>query len=105
LPLLDANNGGSGKEIGDSLSKAADGLKNVDSIITGHSTVMTMADLREYAQFNKDFLAAVQAGLKGGKSVDEISAGWKNDETKYKGYAVQEARVKTNVQVIANELK
>src|SRR5207247_35936 len=53
-PLLDANNGGSGLLIGDTLAKAAAGIKNVDSIITGHSTVMTWSDLREYAQFNKD---------------------------------------------------
>src|SRR5215831_14695302 len=56
-PLLDANNGGSGMDIGDTLARAAAGIKNVDRIITGHSTVMTWKDLGEYAQFNKDFLA------------------------------------------------
>src|SRR5436309_11753568 len=44
IPLIDANNGGSAMEIGTSLQKAADAIKNIDSIITGHSTVMTMAD-------------------------------------------------------------
>ncbi len=104
FPLLDANNGGSGVEIGDSLAKAADGIKDVDSIIPGHSTVMTWNDLREYAQFNKDFLAAVQAGVRAGKSADEIAAGWKIAD-KYKGYNTPEARLKTNVGVIVNELK
>ena len=104
LPLLDANNGGSGAEIGNSLAKAADAIKNVDSVITGHSTVMTWNDLREYAQFNKEFLAYVQAGKKAGKSVDEAAAAWKIDP-KYKGYQIQEPRLKTNVQVIYNELK
>jgi cyclase len=104
LPLLDANNGGSGMEIGDSLAKAADGIKDVDTIVTGHSTLMTWADLREYAQFNKEFAAAVRAGVTAGKSVDDIAAGWKISD-KYKGYNVQDARLKTNVQVIANELK
>jgi cyclase len=104
LPLLDPNNGGSGLDIGDSLAKAAAQITNVDSIITGHSTVMTMADLREYAQFNKDFRASVEAGLRAGKSVDDIAASWKIAD-KYKGYNVADARVKTNVQVIANELK
>src|SRR5499427_2034079 len=51
LPLLDANNGGSGVAIGDSLAKAADTVKNIDTIITGHSTTMTMTDLRQYAEF------------------------------------------------------
>jgi glyoxylase-like metal-dependent hydrolase (beta-lactamase superfamily II) len=104
LPLLDANNGGSGMEIGDSLTKAADGIKDVDTIITGHSTLMTWADLREYAQFNKDFAASVRAGLSAGKSVDDIAAGWKISD-KYKGYNIQDARLKTNVQVVANEVK
>ena len=104
LPLLDANNGGSGVEIGGSLGKAADGIKDVDAIITGHSTVMTPADLREYAQFNNDFLADVRAGINAGKSVDEIAAGWKIND-KYKNYTIAEPRLKTNVQVIANELK
>ena len=40
LPLLDANNGGSGVEIGNSLQKSADTIQNVDTIITGHSTLM-----------------------------------------------------------------
>jgi len=104
LPLLDPNNGGSGLEIGESLAKAADRIKNVDSIITGHSTVMNWNDLREYAQFNKDFRASVEAGLRAGNSVDDIASSWKIAD-KYKGYNVADARVKTNVQVIANELK
>ena len=65
IPLLDANNGGSGVEIGDTLAKAANGVKNVDTIITGHSTVMTMADLREYAEFNSDFAARRAGGQEG----------------------------------------
>jgi cyclase len=104
LPLLDTNNGGSGVEIGETLAKAHAGIKNVDSVITGHSTVMTWADLQEYAQFNKDFLADVQNALKAGKSVDDIAASWKIAD-KYKGYNVQEARVKANVQAVAGETR
>jgi len=104
LPLLDTNNGGTGVEIGDTLAKAHGGIKNVDSVITGHSTVMTWNDLGEYAQFNKDFLADVQNGLKSGKSVDEIAASWKLP-AKYTGYNIQDARLKANVQAIAGEVK
>jgi cyclase len=103
LPLLDANNGGSGVEIGDSLEKAGK-VAGVDNVITGHSTVMTIADLREYAQFNKDFLADVRLGVTAGRPVEEIAAGWKIND-KYKGYQIAEPRLKANVQVIANELK
>jgi glyoxylase-like metal-dependent hydrolase (beta-lactamase superfamily II) len=104
LPLLDYNNGGTGAEIGNTLAKAHAGIKNVDSVITGHSTVMTWADLAEYAQFNKDFLASVQGAMKGGKSADDAAAAWKIAD-KYKGYNIAEARLKQNVAAIYGELK
>jgi hypothetical protein len=65
---------------------------------------MTWADLREYAQFNKDFLTYAQGAMKAGKSAADAAAAWKMDP-KYKGYDIQDARLKTNVQVIYNELK
>src|SRR5262249_6333010 len=78
LPLLDANNGGSAVEIGRSLQKAADTIKNVDTVITGHAmTTMTMEDLREYAAFNGDFLAAETEAKKAEKNVDDIAGSWK----------------------------
>ncbi len=105
IPLLDANNGGSGVEIGNTLEKASKSLKNIDTIITGHSTTMTMADLAEYAQFNKDFMRDVQAAKKAGKSVDDTAKSWKIPE-KYKGYAAPaEARLKANVQIVYDETK
>jgi cyclase len=105
IPLLDANNGGSGVAIGDSLAKAAKSLKNIDTIITGHSTTMTMADLAEYAEFNKDFMKDVQAAKKAGKSADDVAASWKIPE-KYKGYAAPAAaRLKANVQIVMDETK
>ena len=104
LPLLDANNGGSGVMIGDTLAKAANSVKNIDTVITGHSTTMTMQDLREYSDFNKDFLAAVREGKKAGQSIDAIAAAWKLP-AKYMGYTIAAPRLKTNVQVIFDELK
>jgi glyoxylase-like metal-dependent hydrolase (beta-lactamase superfamily II) len=104
LPLLDVNNGGSGVEIGTTLQKAHDGIANVDTVITGHSTVMPWADLDEYARFNKDLLADVHAAVKAGKTPEDIAASWKISD-KYKGYAIQDERLKTNVQAIAAELK
>jgi glyoxylase-like metal-dependent hydrolase (beta-lactamase superfamily II) len=106
IPLLDSNNGGSAVEIGNTLDKAASALSGqVDGIITGHSTVMTVADLREYAQFNKDFLAEAQAAKKAGRSVDETAKAWKIP-ARYVGYAApQEARLRSNVQIAFDETK
>jgi len=104
VPLLDAINGGSGVAIPDTLQKVYDTVKNVDTIITGHSTQMTWADLKEYSDFNRDFLNDVRAAKKGGKTVDEVANTWKVP-AKYTGYATpQPARLKANVQVVYDEL-
>lgn len=110
VPLLDGVNGGSGVAIGDTLAKAASTVRNVDTIITGHSTNMTMADLKEYADFNREFLAAVQAGKKAGQTVEQIAGSWKLP-AKYTGYADPQAtdngrvRVRSNVQVTFDEVR
>jgi cyclase len=105
LPLLDANNGGSAKLIADSLQKGRDTLKNVDTIITGHSTQMTMNDLTEYIAFNREFFSDVQSAKKAGKTVDEIAASWKMP-AKYTGYAAVDAnRLKNNVKLAYAEAK
>ncbi len=104
IPLLDAANGGSGLAIPDTLSKAVAGISNVDTILTGHSTVMTWNDLKEYAEFNRDFLNAVREAKKAGKTVDEIAGSW-TIPAKYTGYAApQAARLKTNVDLTYKEI-
>jgi glyoxylase-like metal-dependent hydrolase (beta-lactamase superfamily II) len=105
VPLIDGNNGGSGVEFPATLSRAADYAKNIDTIISGHSAHMTVADLREYAAFNRDFLDAVRAALKTGTSSDDFAKRWKIPE-KYSGYqAPDPARVKANADVIMAEQK
>ena len=100
-PLLDMNNGGSGVKIGDSLAKAAAGIKNVDTVIPGHSTVMTWADFLEYGEFNRAFLAATQAAIKAGKTADQALADLKLPE-KFANYRMTGA--KDNVPKIYAEL-
>jgi cyclase len=100
-PLLDMNNGGSGVKIGDTLAKAADGIRNVDTVITGHSTVMTWGDLREYAEFNRAFLAAIQSASKAGKTADQAVAELKLPAT-FASYDM--ARAKENVTKLYTEL-
>jgi glyoxylase-like metal-dependent hydrolase (beta-lactamase superfamily II) len=105
IPGLDAVNGGSGLAIADSLTKAADTVKNIDTIITGHSGTMTVSDLREYAQFNRDFANDVRTAKTAGKSADEVAKGWKIP-AKYAGYATPApVRLLQNVQVVFDELK
>jgi cyclase len=104
LPLLDANNGGSGVAIPDSLQKAYDSVKDVDVIITGHSTEMTRPDLKEYAEFNRDFLNDMRAAKGAGKTADEVAGTW-TMPAKYAGYTLgMPGRLKTNVQIVFDEL-
>ena len=104
LPLLDANNGGSAALIAGSLEKGYNALNKVaDTIITGHSTTMTMADLKEYAAFNREFFSDASSAKKAGKSVDEVAASWKIP-AKYSGYAPIDAnRLKNNVKLAFSE--
>ena len=87
VPLIDGNNGGSMREIPATLKKAHDGLsKHADTIINGHMPAQTtMADLKEFIQFNEDLVAYGRAGLKAGKTPEQLAAEWKLPE-KYKGY-------------------
>ena len=104
-PIIDANNGGSAVDYGNTISKAAASIKNVDTIITGHSPRMTPADLKEYGAFNNDFIKWVQGEMKAGKSVDAAAAEYKLPE-QYKGYAVSTflGGIKNNIQVAYDEL-
>jgi len=103
-PLIDANNGGSAVSYGNTVAKAAS-IKNVDTIITGHSPIMKPADLREYATFNADFITWVRGEIKAGKSVDQAAAEYKLPE-RYKGYTIGTflGGIKNNIQVAYNEL-
>ena len=100
-PLLDMNNGGSGVRIGETLGKAAAGIKDVDTVIPGHAPVMTWADFVEVGEFNRAFLAAVQASIKGGKTADQAVAEFKLPE-KFAAYRLN--NVKDNVVKIYAEL-
>ncbi|MGE3956793.1 MAG: MBL fold metallo-hydrolase [Vicinamibacterales bacterium] len=86
LPLIDTGNGGSAVSIGDTLAKAHAGIRNVDSVITGHSTVMSWADLAEYSAFNKDVVAWAQAQKAAGRTAEQAAQAFRAPE-KYKGYS------------------
>jgi cyclase len=87
VPLIDEANGGSMMEISGTLMKAYNGIKNVDTIINGHTPAnTTWADLKEYADFNKELVEWMQAELKAGKTPDQAAAEWKLP-AKYQGYS------------------
>jgi len=81
-------------------------VKNVNTIINGHSpTTMTVADLRQYSEFIADFVKFVQDAKKAGKTIDDVVSTWKTP-AKYAGYGEPNAtRVKADAQVIWDETK
>jgi cyclase len=103
-PIMDANNGGSGVDYPETVAKAYATIKNVDTIINGHlPDTTTLADLKEYEEYMRDFVTYAQTQMKAGKSVDDASAGYKVPD-RFKGYTAAPARVKSDVQVIYDEL-
>ena len=87
VPYIDVGNGGSGISYPKTLLAAADGITGIDTVIPGHSPVMTWADFREFGEFNRDFLTAVERGRAEGKSSAETAASL-NLPARYANYAM-----------------
>jgi glyoxylase-like metal-dependent hydrolase (beta-lactamase superfamily II) len=108
LPYVDMMNGGSVVEQPDTLAKAVSTVKNVDTIINGHIPVGTWNDLKEYAQFTKEFVDFARASMKAGKSAEQAGQEFKVDP-KFKGYVVSVnpmfASAAGNLQIAYDELK
>jgi glyoxylase-like metal-dependent hydrolase (beta-lactamase superfamily II) len=119
-PAIDTESGGSAVAYPETLAKAVAALKNVARVTTGHnptaavmggrgtgSVITSMArampwrDLEEFADFNRDFLAAVRQAMAAGKTADEAAATLQLPE-RYKDYDMQQAAA--NVRTIYREL-
>jgi cyclase len=105
-PLIDRNNGGSGVAYPETIRRATASIKNVDTVITGHSTVMKWQDLVDYGEFNKLFLEHAKASLAAGKTAEQAMADFKLPE-KFKDYNIAGGRGGPggNFNVIFEELK
>jgi cyclase len=117
-PLVDAGNGGSAVEYPRTLANAIAGINNVDSIITGHSSrtigsgptakfepfgpVVKWAELQEYQDFTREFVASAQASMKAGKTIEQAVAEMKLP-AKYNSYDMANAR--NDVQRVYEESK
>ena len=101
-PVLDRNNGGSGLEYAATVGKALATVKDVDTLIVGHSPLRKVPELKEYQQFMTDFVAAVEQAKGAGKSVDDATASI-DLSAKYKDY--KKERYKAAIQSIYDEMK
>jgi glyoxylase-like metal-dependent hydrolase (beta-lactamase superfamily II) len=105
-PFIDGNNGGSGVEFPKTLAKVIGGIKSVDTVITGHMAPATWNDLKEFAEFNQDFLTYAEGAAKAGKSAEQAASEYKIP-AKYKDYTVGSrfGGPQANIQLIYDELK
>ena len=120
-PIIDTANGGSGVAFPETLAKVVAGIEGVGRVITGHgpfpstyagrgrrevgnsrpwSGWMTWDDLAEYADFNREFLAAADAAYGAGKTVEEAVATLELPD-RFSEYDMEQARA--NVEAIYNE--
>ena len=83
-------------------AKVVAGIKNIDTVIPGHSPMMTPKDLQEFQRFTADLVAPTRGDDEGGQ---ERRRGERvvQESTKYPGY--KNERVKAAIQVIYDESK
>lgn len=109
-PFIDVASGGSGLEFSKTLATAVATIKNVDTVITGHATVVHWSDLKEFADFHVGFLKTVQAAMRAGQSVDDFVKTYKYTDivagpTEEARYLPRADRSKDYVQAIYDESK
>jgi cyclase len=106
IPIMDGNNDGSAVEYADTVAKAA-ALPDVDTVITGHfNRTVTMADVKMYADFNREFVNWVRATKKAGGTMEDAMKWTVPARFIADGYTQPTpAALTTNVTVAWSELK
>ena len=101
MPIMDANNSGTGIGYADTLDRASAFVDdNVDTLINGHGpSTSTPADLKDFIQFVRDYVNDVQDAKRSGGTVEDLASSW----TPPDGYTARPARVRSNAQLIFDE--
>lgn len=120
VPLIEVESGGSALALPDTLARAVAEITTVTRVTTGHDEAsatssnpnaaatasrsprtLTWAELQEYADFTRDFVAAARQALVAGKTVEQAAATLQLP-ARYKGYDLSNARA--TIQAISHEL-
>jgi len=121
-PVIDVESGGSGLAFPETLAKVVAEIEDVRRVITGHgrfpttyagrgrreqgdnrawSGFYTWDDLVEYADFTREFVAAVVAAFREGQSVEDTAATLRLPD-QYAGYDMEHTRA--SIEAIYTEL-
>jgi cyclase len=103
LPIIDGSQGGSGLDYPESLERAADALRNIDVIVSGHEGALKRADFDNFRTLIGEFHDIVMDGFNRGMSVDEVIASW-NTGSPARFPAAPAERVRSNVEYMFGEL-
>lgn len=74
LPFIDLNSGGSARGLLAAVEKALTLVDEKTRIIPGHGPVASRADLATYRDMLKAVIGAVDAGIRQGKTLDQVKA-------------------------------
>lgn len=118
VPMIDALSGGSGIALPDTLAAALTEISGVTKVVTGDmlarnqyegrttpipgAATLGWDDLREYADFCRDFRDAVRDAYRNNVGIDEAVARLSLSD-RYQGYGMEHARA--SVQAIYDELE
>ena len=110
VPVIDPASGGSALALPQTLARAIKEITGVEWVITGHGPPppgrrrdwRTWNDFREYAEFTRDFAAAVTAAWKNGRTVEQTVSELTLPD-KYKDYSREGA--KATIETIFTELR
>ena len=103
MPFIDVeNSGGAAVEFADTLQKAVSSIKNVDTVIGGHTpSPVTWNDFRTFTEFYADFLlSAAQGAMKKRRKSIKRSSRRTHLPDRFKGFQADAARVLANAQAI-----
>jgi cyclase len=103
---VDANNGGSGVAYAETITKAGRTIRDVTTVIPGHSAVMTWQDFVDFGEFNRLYLEHARASMKAGRTAEDAMKSFVLPE-RFKGYVVGGGRggAAGNFAVIYGELQ
>lgn len=119
VPVVDAEAGGSVLALPETLARAVAQISNVARVTTGHDEAsatssnpavntasrsprtLPWAEVQEYADFTRDFVAAARQALSAGKTAEQAASSLQLPE-RYKGYDLSNARA--TIQALAREL-
>jgi len=104
MPFIDvANSGGSAVEFSQTLQKAVTTIKNVETVIGGHTPSPVMwNDFKTYTEFYADFLSSVQSSMKKGTSVEDFLKAYRVPD-RYKDVPAPPQQVRANAEAIYKE--